>query len=104
MTEYYQVDVGDVPRENEKFVRAIRVIGKTSLKSAQEIADFLRDRRGGTIVAGIPLDVAEHIAQELVRVGAVTSIVPTSVKSPLSCNPRATYKFSWNKFRFLVAA
>ncbi len=100
----YQVDIEEVPADPIEFVKALRVVGKMSLADASEVQKLLIGSGGGTVVAGVELGVAQHIAQVLAGAGARTSVVESSVRSPSSCNPAAATRFVWNKFRSLEAA
>ncbi len=104
MTAFYQVDVERVPPDATEFARALRVIGKMSLREAVEIQAYLVGAGGGTVVAGVELTVAEHIARELVAVGATASVAESSVRSPSRCNPVVAKKFAWARFRSIEVA
>jgi hypothetical protein len=100
----YQVDIHALPSDAAEFARALRVVGKMSLADASSVEALLRRTGGGTVVAGVELPVAEHVARELGKAGARIVIAESSVRSPASCNPAAAGMFVWSKFRSLEAA
>jgi hypothetical protein len=100
----YQVDIHEVPPDPAAFARALRVVGRMSLADARTVEALLRREGGGTVIAGVELPVAEHVARELGRAGARTTIAESSVRSPSSCHPEAARVFAWNRYRSLGAA
>ena len=104
MSKLYQVDVDRAPTDAMEFVRALRVVAKMSLSDAAVVQTHLARWGGGTVVAGIPLDVAEHIAGELGAVGAKVTIAETSVRSPCRADPAAAARFVWGRLRQLEPA
>ena len=104
MEKLYQVDVDRAPSDAVELARALRVVARMSLSDAAVVETHLTRWGGGTVVAGIPLDVAEHIARELGAVGAKVTIAETSVRSPCRADPAASTRFVWGKLRKLQPA
>ena len=102
MTTLYQVDVDRVPADPVAFAKALRVIGGTSLQDAAAIHAYLLRAGGGTVVAGIEMTIAEHIARELVAAGALATVVESSVRSPSRCSPIVATKLGWKRFRSIA--
>jgi hypothetical protein len=102
MTTLYQVDVDRVPADPVAFAKALRVIGGTSLRDATDIHAYLVRAGGGTVVAGVELTVAEHIARELVAVGASAAVIESSVRSPSRLSPVVATKHAWKRFRSIA--
>ena len=99
MATLYQVDVDRIPADAIEFAKALRVVGKMSLRDATAIHAYLAGAGGGTVVAGVELTVAEHIARELAAAGAAAVVVETSVRSPSRCSPVVATKYAWDRFR-----
>ena len=99
MNKLYQVDVGRVPADGVEIVKALRLVGQMSLRQASDVHACLVESRGGTVVAGIELTVAEHIARELVTAGADAVVAESSVRSPSRCDPAVAVKFTWTRLR-----
>ena len=87
-----------------ELARALRVVARMSLSDAAVVETHLARWGGGTVVAGIPLEVAEHIAGELAAVGAKVTIAETSVRSPCRADPAASTRFVWGRLRQLQPA
>lgn len=104
MSKLYQVDVDRVPVVAVEFVKALRLVGRMSLREASDVHAHLVASGGGTVIAGVERAVAEHVARELGRAGAVATVAESSVRSPASCNPAAAIVFSWRRFRQLESA
>ncbi|HKE19395.1 MAG TPA: hypothetical protein VKB80_31175 [Kofleriaceae bacterium] len=100
----YQVDIDEMPADTTPLIRALRVVGKMSLEDARGVQTYLTRAGGGTVVAGVDLAVAQHIAGELGRAGARALVVESSVRSATSCNPEAAKMFVWGAFRTLQTA
>lgn len=99
MNKLYQVEVARVPADGVEIVKALRLVGRMSLREASDVHAYLVEAQGGTVVAGVELTVAEHIARELVTAGAAAVVVESSVRSPSRCNPVVAKKFSWTRLR-----
>lgn len=99
MNKLYQVDVASVPADGAEIVKALRLVGRMSLREARDVHAYLVESGGGTVVAGVALTVAEHIARELVTVGAAAVVAESSVRSPSRCDPAAAAKLTWTRLR-----
>lgn len=104
MSKLYQVDVDRVPTDAVELAKALRVVAKMSLADADAVQAHLAGSGGGTVVAGIALEVAEHIAKELGAAGAMVTVAESSVRSPCRADPAADSKFAWGRLRQLGPA
>ena len=99
MNKLYQVDVAGLPAGGAEIVKALRLVGRMSLREASDLHAYLVESPGGTVVAGVELTVAEHIARELVAAGAAAVVAESSVRSPSRCDPAVATKFAWSRLR-----
>lgn len=99
MNKLYQVDVARVPADGAEIIKALRLVGRMSLREASDVHVHLVRSRGGTVVAGVELTVAEHIARELAAAGADAVVAESSVRSPSRCDPAVVEKLTWTRLR-----
>jgi hypothetical protein len=92
----YQVNVASVGPNHVPLVRAIRMIGRSSLKDASAIAKHLRSAGQCTLIVGVDRLVADHAVELLRGVGAVADITESSVVSPMLLQPAVSQINRWH--------
>ena len=99
----YQVCVLRPSANETEFVRALRLIGRVDLTQAHELAMHLTRVHGTVVVAGVDLQVAQHIAATLNATGAEAQVQPSSLDSPMLCTPAANVIYEWGALRTVRA-
>jgi hypothetical protein len=100
----YQIIVCSLPTDRTKFVEALRRTTPLTLKQALDVANHLERFRHSTLVAGIDLQVADHIASALREAGAEVVLDESSVTTPMLCNPEGNTHYRWGMFRVIKKA
>jgi ribosomal protein L7/L12 len=100
----YQVIVGSLPTDRTKFVEALRRTTPLTLKQALDVANHLERFRNSTLVAGVDLEVADHIASALRETGAEVVLAESSVTTPMLCNPEGNTNYRWGMLRVIKKA
>ena len=100
--ERFQVELLSCPRDEIKFVKALRIIGRISLADAVAIHAEAREAGGMILVAGIERAVAEHIAESFDAADIQTVVQPSSVATPMVCRPQANTAYRWTGWRSIV--
>jgi hypothetical protein len=91
----FQVEITSIGKDQARAVRALRTVGKMSLKRALDVHWFARHMSRVTVVAGIEKEVADHIGATLQDGGVCCEIVPSSVRTPMTCDPGANKLYRW---------
>lgn len=97
----YQVDIHDSGLDNIRLIKAVRVIGKTSLVKALEVQTYLTMHKKLTVAAGISQTLAESMLQQLRSLGVSASITVSSVTSPMSFDQNVEAVNEWSFFKRL---
>jgi ribosomal protein L7/L12 len=98
----FQVNVKIPSEDRTAFVKALRTVGRISLKRAAELAVYLERHRNSTLVAGVDQQAAEHIAKTLTASGAIASVAKSGMDTPVMCCPQAAQMFKWGRLRTLA--
>lgn len=99
-----QIRVDRLPGDRRAFVKALRLIGRTGLKQASELAIHLERYRHSVLVTGIDRGTAEHIAALLRDAGAGVTVEASSLDTPMLCTPDVNRKYRWGAFRVISKA
>lgn len=94
-----QVRVNMPSKDRIELLRALRLVGNLGLKPAVELADYLNSYPDSVVAAGLEPEVAAYIAGKLRDAGAVVTVEPTSVDTPMLCCPSANAKYGWSFLR-----
>ncbi len=92
----YQVNIASVGPRTVPLVRAVRVIGSSSLRDAAAIAAHVRSAGQCTLLAGVDRSVAEHAVALLRGAGAIASVEESPVASPMLLQPALTQTYRWS--------
>lgn len=94
---YYQIDI---KKQNVDMVRvlilkAIRIISPSiTLKDAIKIRTYISNHKC-TLVAGIPIDVANHVQMTFAKIGIEVEVNGSSIQSPMLLVPNVETKWTW---------
>lgn len=100
----YQIRINGLPRDRSKFIRALRLTGHLGLKQALDLTLHFERFAHSILVAGIDLDVAEHIAAALRDTGANVELQPSALATPMLCTPQVNARFTWSGFHGIKKA
>ena len=101
---YYQVDI-----KHQKFyilnlIKVIRTLSQSlKLKEAQDICTYISNHKC-TLVAGISLDIANHIHRQFLEFGVIVEVNESSISSPMLLSPNTNFKWQWGDFRAIKKA
>jgi ribosomal protein L7/L12 len=93
----FQVSISSISQaETISLLRVLRAITNLSLKDTKNLLDFIMDRMPCVLLAGIDLDVAEHIVTSLQEAGTNATIEESSLTIPLLLCPQANHRYRWS--------
>ncbi len=96
----YQLVVVDFPHKpSSEQMRALRLIGKQSLKDVVEMANYARGMPAVTLADGVARDVAERLCDALRGAGLNASSRASESRSPIVLRPALAtgYRWSWGR-------
>ena len=94
---YYQIDIEDQHIDTDRvlIVKAIRSLSPSiRLKDAVKIGAYILNHKC-TLVAGIPIDVANHVQTTFAKIGVEAEVNESSIQSPMLLLPNAGTKWKW---------
>lgn len=99
-----QVRIKRVPEDRPRLARALRLVGRMSLRQAQDLAIHLARFQNSIVVAGVDSSVAEHVANVLQGSGAEVDVEECSIDTPMLCSPEVNARYQWGAFRTIRKA
>jgi len=93
----YEITISEVPNKiDAKQIKALRLIGKVSLKDAYDIAEYAKGRKVIIIASGLDERVAKNICNHLIGADLNANMVECENKFPMILLPRVNVNFEWS--------
>jgi hypothetical protein len=92
----YQIRITSAAPNKVKLVKALRLVGKLSLRDAHMLMLYIKDQESCILIAGVEREIAEHVVGILGDCCLRVSIEPSSLEAPMILHPAAGIRYRWN--------
>jgi len=97
----FQLEIKGKPKSHIQFIRILRTIGKLSLGKSEEFYLLCGQKASCTLLAGIEHELAQSIANDLLKVGVNVEINKSNITTPMIYASEIEKRYKWGLFRTL---